>query len=101
MLSERFINYAPKKKEDPDYIEIRKSIDFSLQFSNEKIKNELGNEVKTLIKGLAAEVDVNDKEFYEDYTHVEMKYKIANIVESRGIVGTRIWVIRYSCLTLI
>ena len=87
MLSERFIDYAPKKKEDPDYIEIRKSIDFSLQFTNEKIKNELGNDVKTLIKGLAAKVDIDDKEFYEDYAHVEMKYKIANIIESRDSFG--------------
>lgn len=82
MISERFIGYTKKKIEDPDYISFNLNIDFSLEFGTEKVKNELGNEVKSLIRRLSNEVDVNDKAYYEDYTHVEMKYKLANIIES-------------------
>lgn len=78
--SQRFIPYQKRKQEDADYIAFSENIDFFIEFSNEDLKNELGNNVKNSIKQLNQ--DEIEKEFYEHFSVPEMKYRVAKTIES-------------------
>ena len=82
--SQRFIPYVKKREEDPDYKPVKENIEFFLEFQDETLKNELGNKIKNLIKKM--DQDVDDREFYEHYSEVEIKYKIARVIESTCVV---------------
>ena len=75
------ITIVKRKEEDPSYKTINENIDFFIEFTDEILKNELGNKIKNLIKNM--DQDKDDKEFYEHYTEVELKYKIARVIESK------------------
>jgi hypothetical protein len=81
MDSQRFIPYVKKREEDPEYKSVKENIEFFIEFENETLKNELGNKIKNLIKNMNQ--DENDEEFYEHYSEVEIKYKIARVIESK------------------
>ena len=81
MYSQRIVPIVKRRQEDPEYKTINENIDFFLEFTDEDLKNELGNKIKVLIKGM--DQDQEEREFYEHYSEVELKYKIARVVEGR------------------
>lgn len=85
--SQRFIPYEKKRPEDPDYKSVKENIDFFIEFKDETLKNELGNKIKNLIKNM--DQDVQEKEFYEHYSEVEIKYKIGRVIEGARRITQR------------
>jgi hypothetical protein len=79
LYSQRLIPIVKKRIEDPEYKKVNENIDFFVEFSKEGLKNELGNKIKNLIKSM--DQDKEEEEFYEHYSEVELKYKIARVVE--------------------
>jgi hypothetical protein len=80
LYSQKLIKIKAEKGES-EYAEIFENIDFNLRFKNEDLKNEVGEATKNILKSI--DPDQNDPNFCEDYDEIELKYKIAKILESK------------------
>ena len=89
LYSQRLIPYTKKKEDEPDYVSTSENIDFFIEFSDEELKNELGNNIKILSKQINQ--DQVDTEFYEHYSEIEMKYRVAKVIESKIILFSNLF----------
>lgn len=73
---------------------MQENIDFVIRFQDEGIKNELGNTLRNLLNEI--NLDRPDARFCEQYEEVELKYKVAKVLESRRAGDSKLSISRSS-----
>jgi transcription initiation factor IIE alpha subunit len=85
MYSQRLIRYKKKEEKDPEYKTHNLNVKYTLRFKTEAIKDVLGNSINKFIKEHDDDFErPEDPLFCEQYLEVELKYKVAKMLESKS-----------------